>query len=614
MIRLTGINSIPLCFLALLLGGCSTAGFYRAGIDRQAYDIIEQKQMEAVGRVEPFSLDPPEESLRKKLMLAFGLPYSHPASIGSSELTAIENWPNDPLLPGATQSGEPVSMDDSAEVMTISLIDALSIAASNNRQYQTNKESVFQSALSLELQRDRFRNTFAGAFSGSIDTDLSQDPTRSTNLNTSDLSLSRQFMNGVSLTGRIGFDLLKILNPFSESTYASFGDLSVAIPLLRGSGKHIVAEPLTQAERNTVYAIYTFERFKRTFAVSVAAEYLSVLRSIDQILNAENNYRSAVTNTRLVRRLRDAGDRSQVEVDQAIQQELSSRNAWISAQFGYQRQLDAFKISLGLPPDVTLELDQDELQRLAQTATAVMSEATSGLIEDSVPPADAPVMLQMMTDENAGPLELNEALAIRLALDNRLDLREAQGAVNDAQRSVVVAADALRPELTLLGSASVGESDGIDLDFEKGRYNGLISLDLPLERTSEIVSYRQSIIALERAVRNLQDLEDSVKRNVRDQLRALKNQRNSMQIQSMAVRIAERRVRSSGLFLQAGRSNTRDLLESQAALLESQNSLTNALVEYRIAELELQRDLGVLLVDQNGIWTEFSPEGYNNES
>ena len=49
------------------------------------------------------------------------------------------------------------------------------------------------------------------------------------------------------------------------------------MPLLRGSGSTIVAEPLTQAERDVVYSLLDFERFKKSIAVRVASEYLSKL-------------------------------------------------------------------------------------------------------------------------------------------------------------------------------------------------------------------------------------------------------------------------------------------------------------------------------------------------
>src|SRR5690606_11248223 len=101
--------------------------------------------------------------------------------------------------------------------------------------------------------------------------------------------------------------------------------------------------------------------------------------------------------------------------------------------------------------------------------------------------------------EGAGPMELEQEVAVDLALKNRLDLRIAQGEVYDAQRSVVVAADALGAELTLLGRAragqsrslsSTGQADSFDPRFDQGFYDTLLTLDLPFERTRERNAYR----------------------------------------------------------------------------------------------------------------------------
>jgi outer membrane protein TolC len=67
------------------------------------------------------------------------------------------------------------------------------------------------------------------------------------------------------------------------------------------------------------------------------------------------------------------------------------------------------------------------------------------------------------------------------------------------------------------------------------------------------------------------------------------------------------------LNLQAGRVEIRDLLEAQEDLLSAQNALTGAAVDYRLAELELQRDLDVLEVGSDGLWTEFNPELLRHE-
>jgi outer membrane protein TolC len=211
---------------------------------------------------------------------------------------------------------------------------------------------------------------------------------------------------------------------------------------------------------------------------------------------------------------------------------------------------------------------------------------------------------------------MNEAETLGTALNHRLDLLVALGRVYDAQRKVVVAADALRAELTLLGTAAVGERRGAgsaelanaEIAFDEGRYAALLTLDLPLERTAERNIYRESYIFLEQAVREVQGLEDRVKLEVRSRLRSLFESREGIIIQYQAVKIAERRVKSTDLFLQAGRADVRDVLESSEALLQAKNALASALVDYRVSELELERDLGLLEVDEKGLWRESERE------
>ena len=146
--------------------------------------------------------------------------------------------------------------------------------------------------------------------------------------------------------------------------------------------------------------------------------------------------------------------------------------------------------------------------------------------------------------------------------------------------------------------------------FDRGNYAALLNLDLPIERTRERNEYRNSLIDLDRATRNVQSLEDQIKLSIRSELRTLLESRESLKTQ--AVVVAEKRVRSTKLFLEAGRIEIRDLLDAQDSLLSAQNSLTQAVVNYRIAELELQRDLGLLNVNEKGLWREFSPEATEN--
>ncbi|WP_305042791.1 TolC family protein [Geoalkalibacter sp.] len=600
----------------LLVAGCASPRSHLATADRVAADILADKQQEALGRTEPFRVVPAEESLRRRLLQDQQLPTSHPASAGRSGLAPIAHWPDSGYGdPPSTASDAHLEVTE--EVLQLSLLDALQVAAANSREYQTTKERVFRAALALDLERNTFRNILSGVGESRISTDLGGEQTRTGVESSGTAGLRRAFQSGAALTTQIALDLVRLLNPGSSSSLGLQADASVSIPLWRGAGAHIAGEPLLLAEREVVYAIWEFERFKHTFVVTVASNYLGVLNQLDQVENAVDNYRRLVASTRRARRLADAGRLPEIQVDQAVQDELRARDRWVSARQSYARALDSFRINLGLPPDARVDLDRSELQSLAALARErleggmTVKTAAAG----KIPPADAPIELAEPDMGNAGPYELPEDEALRLAFAHRLDLLLTQERIFDAQRALVVAADALRGELTLLGRAVAGErrslgSAGLPdarLQPDKGFYSALLSIDLPLERTAERNAFRISFLNLEQSMRDLQQQEDRVKNEVRNGLRDLVQFRESLQIQAQALTVAQRRVESTSLFLQAGRAEIRDLLEAQEALVGAQNALTTALVSYRIAELELQRDMGVLQVDERGLWQEYQP-------
>lgn len=621
---LRGRDSRP-CVLLIAatmgLTSCKSPGEYRSEADDVAKGIVHQKQIEALGRTEPFTIATPEQTLRQRLLLEQALPVSGPASLGPRALPQIDHWPDDDYLtaePDVGQLPPPPTIEIDAEPVQLSLEEALRVAAANSRAYQIQKERVYLAALDLDLERDVFRNTFTGLLEGFVSADLQEGEDAIGVGGSASGGIVRRFRNGATITSLIAVDLVKLLTLDRSSSLGLSYDASIEIPLLRGAGRWLVAEPLTQAERDAVYAIYEFERFKGTFAVEVASQYLDVLRQLDEVDNAEANYRGLVIAVRRARALAEAGQLSPVQVDQAVQDELRARNRWIAARARYGRELDRFKILLGLPTDALVVLDRRVLEQLAEAVAPVMERiaAQEPPPSEQVPPADAPVKLMEPDPAVGGPLELGEEIALRLALDNRLDLRVAQGEVYDAQRQVAIAANGFLPDLTLLGTASVGSRRGIgsagaddaELRFDRGRYDALLQLDLPFERTVERNLYRLSLIDLERIVRDVQELEDQIKLAIRDGLRRLMESRETLRIQAQAAALAERRVASTNLFLEAGRAEIRDLLEAQEALVSAQNALTSALVSYRVAELELQSDLGVLEVGPSGLWREFDPD------
>ena len=271
--------------LVFVQAGCRTPSEHRQEADKVASDIIMEKQKEAFGKTEPFSIERPSDILRRRLMTEQQLLYSSGASLGTDQLERIEHWPRDEY-PQAGSSPDANIPIDPNKPLRISLVGALQIGAQNSDEYQTSKENVFREALDLDLERDAFRNTFVGQVDSLLSTDSSGNRTVSGTENSAAIGLGRRLQSGIDLSTALAVDLANLLTQGGASSVGLAGDASISIPLLRGSGRHIITENLTQAERDVLYSIYEFERFKRTFAVNIASEYLSVLRQIDEVTNA----------------------------------------------------------------------------------------------------------------------------------------------------------------------------------------------------------------------------------------------------------------------------------------------------------------------------------------
>ncbi|MBI3271581.1 MAG: TolC family protein [Planctomycetes bacterium] len=599
---------------ATLLAGCVSAPTARKNADRVATRIVEDAQHQALGRAEPLEVRSPAETLRKRLLLDQALPVASPASYGTRAVPPSPHFPEPAYLaPG----GDAVDAAPAAPWLAraghgplrLSLVEALQAAARNSRTFQTEKEKVFIAALNLDLERDAFRGAWSAALQSEAVADLTSGSLVASLDRSTEVSLAQRFKNGIQVTLALGFNLIRLLTPGAASALGPFGDASVSVPLLRGAGALVVTEPLTQSERDTIYAVYGFERFKQTFAVDVARAYYATLERLDAVHNTAENYRRLIASTRRARRLADAGRLPEIQVDQTLQEELRARELWIIAQQAHAQSEDALRLVLGLPPDAAVQADPGELDKLIAASVQLRAPEEKPAAAAGPEVADAQVELPPPDRDHVGPLELNERRALRIALDRRLDLRIAIGRVDDAQRKTAVAADGLLPDLTLLGTASlggrvgVGGADGADgtLRPDRGVYTAAVTFDPALKRVREGRDYRASLVDLERAARAAQEVEDQVKAGIRDTLRTLLTAREDFRIQERALELARRRVESTNLFLQAGRAEVRDLLEAQDSLVSAENARTAAAVRYRVAELEMERDLGVLAIGVDGV-------------
>jgi outer membrane protein TolC len=453
----------------------------------------------------------------------------------------------------------------------LTLAEAVAMATAHNREYQTQKELLYLAALDLTLARHEFvRRWF-----GTVDAVYRSEGDDEMVGGGGTLGFSRALADGAQISAGIALDWARFLTGDPRTSLGSVLNVTFTQPLLRGRGRRIAQENLTQAERDVLYQIRTFNRFRKTFVVSIVDDYYSVLALRDVVTNAENDYARRIESRERLEMEADAGQRDSFEVDQAVQNVLAAEDNVVAAQARYARALDQFRIRLSLPTDADVELDPNELEALRRIE----------VLEPDYP-ADA---------------------AIQTALSERLDLANNRDSVEDAARKVMVAADNLGADLNLVGRMGVGSTPDTDfarLQFHEGLYEVGLEADLPLDRKAERNAYRQTLIALQQQRRAYENEVDTIKLEVREAYRQLQRQAKTHQIQKNSVRLAEKRVESTSLLLEAGRVQTRDLLESQDALLEAQNSLTAALVNHTVAKLAFFSGIGLLQVQPDGMYRE----------
>ena len=515
--------------LALFAGGCKSAQDQRADADRAAYEILEQRRLELALGEKDFSIEPPMDSLRQRLL-----------------------------------RGESVGR--------LGVSQFLDIAAENSREYQRRKEDLYLAALDLTLERFRF----ALQYDGTLGALVNGDGAGAGDVDGSaGAAFSRLLGTGASIIADMGLSMSRSVSTGDSWELVGAPFLSISQPLMRGFGERIVREPLTQGERNVVYEIRDFERFRRTFAVDVINRYFQLLRTADQVRNEKLNMDNLTVLRERNEALANAGRLSDIQADQARQDELRSQNRLISAQERYGTALDDFKVFLGLPAEVPIEIDQAELYAL--------------VIDES--------------------LTVGEGEAVPAALQRRLDYMTVLDQLVDSERKLNIAADALRTRITVTGTGSASSTPNQPFEYSKDDLSWTLraDIDLPLQLVAERNVYRAAIINVERARRSAEEFADRITADLRASLRQALTRRQSVEIQAGAVVLNERRIESATLNLQAGRASTRDILEAQQALVDARNSLTSARVDYYLSQLSLWRDMELLRVEEPGL--RFAREG-----
>ncbi|MHC4361775.1 MAG: TolC family protein [Planctomycetota bacterium] len=372
-----------------LLSGCDRHN-YKNEADEQVYKIIDQKWQEGFG--------------------------------GKANYKISDTEP----LPGDLQVERAVPASG-----VLTLPHAVAVATDHNREYRTQKEALYIVALDLRLTRHDFETQFFGGASGGYNEDWNDSAYGFE----AGFGFNRLLAGGTRISSQVAAAWVDVLTGNLRSGLASILSATVTQPLLRGSGPRVVRENLTQAERNALYQVRSFNRFRKVFVVSIISQYYRVLQLSDAVRNAEENYNTINEVYERLEKLSKAGRVPQFEMDRIAQDRLRASDTLVLALRDYKQALDEFKLSLSMPADAEFELDARELEALR----AAMSTKPA----------------------------FSEEEVIEAALYRRLDVANSADAVIDAQRKVYVATDGLRADFNVVGVATdISSRRGDRRDYE----------------------------------------------------------------------------------------------------------------------------------------------------
>lgn len=443
--------------ISLLPVGCSRT-WYRRDADREAACLIAEKGgMTPADRLiytdptsrlaDPASIDcpamPPDD------------PRSHQLMHCIDGKQGFDGWDRFGVL-GEVESGTwRESLIRSAEGdIVVDLREAVRLSRLHSRDYQQNIETLYRSALDVSFERFRFDHQFFAGTSAFSDIRGRRAGRRSE----FELGTFAETRKLTATGGEIvvGFANSLLWDFWGNDTdvFSSAIDFSFVQPLLRFGGRARVLESLTQQERNLLANVRQLQQYQQGFFVEVitgrnsgpgpslgnnvgspglgviagapsgrsgaprAGGYLGLLEGQQEIRNQVANIAALRDSLAQLEAAFDANRiSSRLQVDQARQALLNAQSSLLTATAGYETRLDAYKVELGLPPDLPIKIEDPLLNRF------VLIDPKLTVIQDQVEQVLS--RLRMMRDQpNASELkEIDQAFAeLRGPIANQIEI------------------------------------------------------------------------------------------------------------------------------------------------------------------------------------------------
>lgn len=340
--------------------------------------------------------------------------------------------------------------------------------------------------------------------------------------------------------------------------------LTLTQPLLQGFGPTTARFDLVNSRRARIAQERSFQLARQRLVVDVTTAYYQVIRQRQLLLVARESSKRSASLRKASEARMAVGLASKLDVLRADLQVSQADEAAVAAKTGLQTALEQFRFLLGLAPDDPLEPEAVELPRQ---------------LPEEVPPV---------------------ASLVQKALANRLELREAEDAVDDARRAASVAGQRLLPQLDLnVGITRTGYGASFSDTFHgmDKRLDIFVTTSYPVERSAARAAKAVADLQVSARQRALRQQELQIEGEVRAAARDLERIRQSVALQQKGVEFAAQQHRLATLRYQRGLASNFDVVDAEGSLVSARTALVGLLTEYQVARVRLLRATGELNVD-----------------
>lgn len=441
--------------------GCSRS-WYREQADHETAELVAEKAATTATPFasEPFSIIPgPESRLHDATdpdhsPLPPDDPVSHNLMHHVDGKEGFDGW---------HQNGQLEKVDsgqwrewlprDADGIVILNMADVVKVARSHSRTLQQEREDLYLSALDVTFERFRFDTQF---FAGN-NTEFRHRGRERGGTNTLDTEtgarLQQLSATGTNLVVGLANSLVWQFSGSGSEVIGTVLDFSIVQPLLRFGGRARVLEGLTQSERTLLANVRQMEQFRQGFFVNVvtgrnsgsgpvrrgavgqaglgliagspsgrtgasdAGGYLGLLQDLQQIRIQETNVTGLRDSLAVLEATFDAGRISNsLQVFQARQALYNAQSSLLSSQAAFQTKLDSFKIDIGLPPDLPIQIKDSLLDRFnlidpsMTTLQDTFSEQVSRVLPQRTPPTRETLADTLSQIESLKP-EINRQIA-----------------------------------------------------------------------------------------------------------------------------------------------------------------------------------------------------------